>query len=181
MAPGRFAAAINQAPMRRHRLAYAGDWLRNRHCVFRSGGLPPAHLLRKTFEEAPDFQQAKAWLSHTPIALPVIYVLAGVEDGEGCVIERTEYDHAIRPIMADRVCAANHFETRLHEVGQGWRARPIDSDGRARTARGVPRQRSTTVSAGSCHRSPMFIPVLSCRPTLGRAHCVRSAPTGFSV
>ena len=30
MAPGRFCAAIHQAPMRRHGLTLPGDWLKNR-------------------------------------------------------------------------------------------------------------------------------------------------------
>jgi hypothetical protein len=59
IATGRFAASLNQAPMQRHRLTYAGDWVKNRRNVFRAGGLPPAHLLRKTFEEATDYAEAK--------------------------------------------------------------------------------------------------------------------------
>jgi hypothetical protein len=138
MAPGRFAASLNQAPMQRHRLTFAGDWIKNRRRVFRSGGLPPAHLLRMAFEGAPDYEAAVRLLSRTEIALPAIYVLGGIREGEGCVIERTEHDHAIRPLSGDRVCAANHFETRLHGTGSGWRARPIDSAGRARAARTLP-------------------------------------------
>ena len=138
MAPGRFAASLNQAPMQRHRMTYAGDWFRNRQAVFRSTGLPPAHLLRKAFEEAADFDQAKEMLARTPVAVPVIYTLAGVGRDEGCVIERTERDHAIRPIVQDRVCAANHFESHLYRIGRGWRPRPIDSHGRVRMARALP-------------------------------------------
>jgi hypothetical protein len=77
-------------------------------------------------------------LCRTPIALPVIYILAGTREGEGCVIERTEHDHAVRPIAHDRICAGNHFETRPHGIGLGWRARPIDSVGRARKAHALP-------------------------------------------
>ncbi len=138
MAPGRFTASLNQAPMQRHKLTYAGDWVRNRHQVFRSGGLPPAHLLRLVFERAADFADAKQLLARTEIALPAIYILGGVGDGEGCVIERTEHDHAITPIMNDRVCAANHFETTLHGLGRGWRPRPIDSAERSNKARTLP-------------------------------------------
>jgi hypothetical protein len=136
MAPGRFAASLNQAPMRRHGLTYAGDWLKNRRALFRSEGLPPAHLLRMAFETAANYDEAKELLSGTPVALPVIYVLSGTQDG--CVIERTEHDHVIRAIDGDRVCAGNHFESRLNETGRGWRPRPIDSAGRARQARTLP-------------------------------------------
>jgi hypothetical protein len=138
MARGRFAASLNQAPMRRHRLTYAGDWIANRRKMFRSTALPPAHLLRQVFEDAADYEEAKERLANTPIALPVIYILGGIRPGEGCVIERTEYHHAIRSIDNGRVCAANHFETGLHTEGYGWRPRPIDSVGRSRTARMLP-------------------------------------------
>jgi hypothetical protein len=130
MAPGRFAASLNQAPMRRHRLTYIGDWAANRRKVFRENALPPAHLLRKAFEEAKDYEAAKEMLSKTPIALPVIYILAGVKTGEGCVIERTENDYVFRALEDDRVCASNQFDTELNETGYGWRPRRINSAGR---------------------------------------------------
>ncbi len=60
MAPGRFAAALNQAPMRMHGLGYAGDWLKNRLMAGRETGLPPAHLLRQVFEQADSYETAKA-------------------------------------------------------------------------------------------------------------------------
>ena len=137
LATGRFAASLNQAPMRRHRLTYAGDWLRNRRLVFRANALPPEHLLRQTFEQARDYEDAKRRLCHTPVAIPVIYTLAGIREGEGCAIERTEEDFAIREMDGDRVCAANQFDTILNVRG-GWRPRPIDSAGRAHRARAVP-------------------------------------------
>jgi hypothetical protein len=59
VAPGRFAAAINQAPMRRHGAGFAGDWLLGRRAVGRWHGLPPAHLLRSIFEHAADYAAAK--------------------------------------------------------------------------------------------------------------------------
>jgi hypothetical protein len=135
MAPGRFAACLNQAPMQRHRLTYAGDWVKNRRQMFRASGLPPAHLLRCVFETARDYRAARDLLRLTPIALPAIYILAGKADGEGCVIERTEHAASIRPLIHDRVVAANHFEAATRSDGGGWRPRPIDSIGRARCAR----------------------------------------------
>ena len=137
LAPGRFAAAINQAPMRRHRAGYAGDWLRNRIAVRGETGLPPAHLLRLVLETAPDYAAAKALLRDTRLAVPAIFLLSGVRDDEGCVIDRTEGEAAIRTLDGDAVCVANHFETRLGASGAGWRARPIDSLGRAASARAL--------------------------------------------
>jgi hypothetical protein len=135
IAPGRFAACINQAPMQRHRLTYAGDWAKNRRQMFRSGGLPPAHLLRHVFETEGDFEIARERLARTPIALPAIFILAGVADDEGCVIERTGHGAVVRPLVHDRVFAANHFEAASHATRAGWRPRPIDSIGRAQCAR----------------------------------------------
>jgi hypothetical protein len=125
-APGRFAAALNQAPMREHGLGFAGDWLTARVAAAENGGLPPAHLLRQMFETAPDYDTARQMLCETKLAVPAIFILAGVRAEEGCVIERTETDFVLRPMQGGRVCAANHFVGRE----QGWRARPIDSAGR---------------------------------------------------
>jgi hypothetical protein len=137
LAPGRFAAAINQAPMRRHRAGYAGDWLKNRIAVKRESGMPPAHLLRLVLETAADFTAAKKRLSETRLAVPAIFILAGIKAGEGCIIERTENDAACRGLGGASVCVANHFETRLNRSGAGWRPRPIDSAGRAAAARAL--------------------------------------------
>ncbi len=133
LAPGRFAAAINQAPMRRHARFFLGDWLTNRAAVNRNTGLPPAHLLRRVFEQAADYAAAKKLLCETPLAVPAIFLLSGICEGEGCIIEREENICAVREMGDGAVCAANHFEG-LHGA---WRPRPIDSQGRARCARGL--------------------------------------------
>jgi hypothetical protein len=137
LAPGRFAVAINQAPMRKHRAGYAGDWLKNRAAVRETRAIPPAHLLRQVLERAPDYAAAKKSLSETRLAVPAIFILSGVQDGEGCVIERTESEAALRHLDGACVCVANHFETRLGQSGKGWRPRPIDSLGRAAAARAL--------------------------------------------
>lgn len=90
MAPGRFAAAIHQAPMRRHGLTLIGDWAKNRSLVWRSTALAPAHLLRHVFETAADFAAARRALADTRLALPVIFLLTGIRPGQACVIERLE-------------------------------------------------------------------------------------------
>ena len=133
LAPGRFAAAINQAPMRRHDRGFLGDWFTNRVAVRANRSLPPAHLLRSIFEHAADYAAAKQLLCETPVAVPAIFLLAGVCDGEGCVIERTETQFAVREMGDGCVCAANHFEA----LTGHWRPRPIDSAGRAACARAL--------------------------------------------
>jgi hypothetical protein len=117
MAPGRFAAAINQAPMIRHGLTMPGDWAKNRIAVWRSRALPPAHLLRHVFSTAADFAAAKEMLIHTPIALPALFILSGTKTEEGCVIERLEnrafvHDGAV-------ACANEWLSPGLHGRSRG--------------------------------------------------------------
>ncbi len=134
MAPGRFAAALNQAPMRRYKSNMVVDWMRNRVQVHHNNGLPPAHLLRKVFETAATYEQAKEMLCHEPVAIPVIYTLTGISPEQGCVIERLENAFAVRELHLGKVCAANHFESYLNGVGRGWSLRGVDSHGRSNMA-----------------------------------------------
>jgi hypothetical protein len=123
-APGRFAAAFNQAPQRAPTGLMPLDWLGARRRLWRSRGLPPAHLLRLAFETCRSFAEARELLTDHPLALPAIFVLAGTRPEETCTIERLEG-------RAHRVdgpsCAANHF---TGHAG-AWRARGDDSPGRA--------------------------------------------------
>lgn len=120
MAPGRFAGAINQAPLwRRTRHPWlrfydiaanaVNTWRRIRH-------IPPDQLLRSAFEECASFADARRRLETTPIARPVIYTLAGVHPGDICVIERTEDGYATRTTST---CAANDWLDGI----KGWEGR----------------------------------------------------------
>jgi hypothetical protein len=139
VAPGRFAAAINQAPMRRKRFGIAVDWLRNRRKVNKSRALPPAHLLRQVFETAADYQTAKDMLTTTPLAAPTLYILSGTKEGEGFVIERTETQAIVREMKDGTVCASNQFETAINgdgpEKGKRWMLRRKCSPARGAAAR----------------------------------------------
>jgi len=110
MAPGRFAACINQAPMRRrtrhpwlriydHAANAVHTWARIRH-------EPPDQLLRRAFEVCDTYRAAKRMLETTPVARPVIYTLIGCGDGERCVIERCEDSFVTRE---DETSAANDW------------------------------------------------------------------------
>ncbi len=66
MALGRFAAALNQAPMRRRLGHFYLDWAVNRGRVWRMSHLTPAHLLREVFETATSFEDAKRMLAERP-------------------------------------------------------------------------------------------------------------------
>ena len=119
MAPGRFAAALNQGPMDTPVGSYGLDWLINRKRVWATPHLPPAHLLRRVFEEAPDYASAKAMLTETPIALPTIFTLCGMKAGEGCVIERMpDAAHVLEAPAA----ASNDWQC------TGWSGRPRGDD-----------------------------------------------------
>jgi hypothetical protein len=108
-APQRFAAAINQAPLRRRT---RHPWLRpidlalNALRTWRIEFCPPAHLLRDVFENCRDFAEARDQLERTPIARPAIFTLVGVGRGERCVIERTEEGYVTH---SDTTAAANDW------------------------------------------------------------------------
>jgi hypothetical protein len=92
-APGRFAAAINQAPMwrrTRHPWLRTYDLALNAARTWRIRFIPPDHLLREVFETCKNFAEARLRLETTPVARPVIYTLIGCKPSERCVIERTE-------------------------------------------------------------------------------------------
>jgi hypothetical protein len=119
MAPGRFALAINQPPMRRtfqrFGLSVPVDWMVNRARVARSAAIPPVHLSRLAFEQCATWREAKALLMETPVCIPVIYSLTGTRPGEGCVIERTETAAVVHD---GPVCVTNHW------LNPGFRGHP---------------------------------------------------------
>src|SRR2546423_421978 len=119
MAPGRFAAAVNQAPLwRRTR----HPWLRpydiavNAIATWPLRHIPPDQLLRQLFETCANYWEARVTLETTPIARPVIYTLAGCAAGERCVIERIEESYATR---TENTGAANDWFV----PAQPWEAR----------------------------------------------------------
>jgi hypothetical protein len=99
MAPGRFAASINQAPLWRrtlHPWLRPFDMLLNALATGRIRFMPPDHLLRHVFETCGSYGEARRRLETTPVARPVIYTLVGCKPGEMCVIERTAEGFATR-------------------------------------------------------------------------------------
>jgi hypothetical protein len=90
MAPGRFSAAINQAP----RVPVSGirivDEIVTRLRVLRTNDTVMAsHLLRRVFETAPDYESALAMLAdpRSTLAMPALFALSGVEPHEGAIVE----------------------------------------------------------------------------------------------
>jgi len=124
MAPQRFAAALNQAPMRNRLGTFLLDWGVNLFRVWDTPHITAAHLLREVFESAPSFEVAKRMLVERPIAAPAIFSLAGLRPSETAVIERTQTQAQVHE---GSNVAANHWQA------PGWRghARGYDSAGRA--------------------------------------------------
>ena len=141
MAPGRFAAAVNQAPLKRRS---HHPWLRiydiavnALRTYFSVRHIPPDQLLRQVFETCHDYGEARTVLERMPIARPVIYTLAGCHPGERCIIERTETTAQIyedttgaandwlnaRPLWEGRVGSAELFTRSYDEASERSRVR----------------------------------------------------------
>jgi hypothetical protein len=120
MAPARFAACLNQAPLRRrfrHRWLRPCDFAVNAIASWMDGGrLPPDQLLRLVFERCGDYGAARRTLEATPVARPAIFTLVGCAAGERCVIERTETGFVTRQ---DNTSAANDWVP----ARPGWEGR----------------------------------------------------------
>jgi acid ceramidase len=93
MLPGRYSATINWAPP----------------SSFPSFNHGPAFVLRQTLEECDTYDEAVHRLTYTPLSASVFYTVAGVEPGQGCVIERTHAKAIIHQIGQGGVTQANHF------------------------------------------------------------------------
>jgi hypothetical protein len=89
VAPGRFAAAINHAPLPA-KGPPAIAWPLSKLRWYGQKGIPPSFLLRKVFDECPDFYSAIEMIEKTPICYPAIFSILGPEEGEFVIIERTE-------------------------------------------------------------------------------------------
>jgi len=110
MAPGRFAAALNQAPLwrrTRHRFLRPYDHAVNALATWTSvDRMPPDQLLRRAFEVCDGYGSARRLLETAPVARPVIYTLVGCAANERCVVERTESDFVTRE---EETSAANDW------------------------------------------------------------------------
>ena len=124
VAPGRFSAALNQAPMRRLGGGVMPlDWMANRRRVWNMPHQTASHLLRTVMERARDFAEARSVLSREPIAAPATFTLAGLAAEDTCVIERSE---TRAHVIDGKACATNHWRGLDH----GARPRGFDSPGR---------------------------------------------------
>ncbi len=144
MVPGKFAVALNQAPMPRH---YHGvstdpfgtvvsDWFFNRVRTWRTNGKMPAHLIREICEQAGSYAEALDLLQSESLCIPGIFSIVGTQASEHAVVERVED----RASITGKTCAANHFDT----PGWGGRPRGEQSTKRARIFSDAPEYLSHT-------------------------------------
>ena len=126
MAPGRFSAALNQAPMRKSSGFYYLDWAANRRRVWTMPHPTPAHLLRSVMDGAKTYAEAKHMLTRAPISTPAIFSLAGLKAIETTVIERTETEARVHD---GSNVAANHWQA------HGWTGHPRGTDSAGRACR----------------------------------------------
>lgn len=120
-APERFAIALNLAPPRPWYVTGQRLWgplevglnLLDRAATRR---LPPAHLLRLVAERAQSAREATRLLAETPIARSAIFVVAGLDPSETCVVERLPTRAEVRHVSF----AANHF------ARPDWPGIPLD-------------------------------------------------------
>lgn len=121
LAPGRFAAAINQAPLRRRTrtdMFRVIDYGRNlAWTLSRERGMPPLHLLRYAFETATDFSEALQLLRTVELARPVLFTLVGCAADEIAIVERRERSGTVHLGPGS---VANDWR----ECQSGWEPRP---------------------------------------------------------
>lgn len=133
VAPGRFAASINQAPMRRRTrrewLLWLDYVLNAFEALRTSGRPPPEHVLRVALENCADFDEVCRFLEAAAVARPVLFLVTGCVPGERVLIER---DGEAARTFRDGTVVANAWRESSH----GWRPRvcgegtPIDNNRR---------------------------------------------------
>lgn len=131
MAPGRFCAVINQAPMKRRTSGKLGFFvdaaLNMREALKSEGDWPPDHLLRYAFETCETFEDALWLIAREPLARPTLFTIAGVRRGEMALIEHLGREARI---MRGPVIVANDWQ----EPRIGWQARLSHESNVARIA-----------------------------------------------
>jgi hypothetical protein len=131
VAPGRFAAVINQAPMRRRTPGSAffpiDAAINIGNALLREDGWPPDHLLRYAFETCENFEAAIALLAREPLARPALFTVTGVAPHEIALVERTEREARV---LRGPVIVANDWQS----PRAGWNGRMGFENNEARKA-----------------------------------------------
>ncbi len=92
MLPGAYSVTINWAPP----------------LAFPTFDFGPAFLVRDTLETCNSYEAAVQRLSETPLSSSVFFTISGAAKDQACVIERTQRDAVVRPMIAGALVQANH-------------------------------------------------------------------------
>ena len=117
VAPGRFAASINQAPMRQRTLLWLDYALNALAGPALDGAAARASLAGRSSTPAMTFEEARHLLETTPVARPALFTLVGCTPGERVVIERD--GRVARAPTAQDIVVATTGRSRA----SGWRPR----------------------------------------------------------
>jgi hypothetical protein len=92
MLPGAYSVTINWAPP----------------AAFPTFDFGPTFLLRDVLETCDTYATAVEMLERTPLSTSAFFTVCGVEQGQACVVERTQHSAAIRRIASPALVQANH-------------------------------------------------------------------------
>lgn len=87
--PGRFAAAFNQAPLRRRSPSFVFDWFCERYGLWRARAAAGA-FAAPGLQDSARLRRCQSKADGTPLALPAIFSPVGVAPNEQAVIEHLE-------------------------------------------------------------------------------------------
>lgn len=106
VAPGRFAVAINQAPIPYKGLSRFGDRSLDMVRMWQSDDVQPTILLRQVFEQCANYKQAVDMLASKPLCISAIFSVTGIDKNEQCIIERQRTDAVVHEGTG---CIGNHW------------------------------------------------------------------------
>ncbi|MHC4817188.1 MAG: C45 family autoproteolytic acyltransferase/hydrolase [Planctomycetota bacterium] len=145
MVPGAYSVTLNWAPP-----TEKPKW-----------ELGPLFLLREVLTTCETYEEAVNVLSETPIAASCFYMVCGVT--EACVIERTQYEYAIRKMGRGPLVQTNHhilfdkLNEPLYEEDEEGAAVIYDSEDRADTLLAQLRKaKSVGAAASALDKEPVF-------------------------
>ena len=138
------------------------------------GRSSPTMLLRKVLETCTTYDEAVSVLSETPLITSVFYTVCGVEDNEGCVIERTPDEYVVRE-MTDVIGHANHHvaeefddnndDLRIYNEEMDPPCLYVDSDQRVRKMVSSLKKIPATTNCWDTVASPLDIEPIFCGDT----------------
>ncbi len=141
MAPGRFSAALNQAPMRRHKMGICrGLAEKPRIWSIRKTACRPRICCARYSSRRLIMKRPAKCSVETPLAMPAIFILAGVREAGARAASSSGWK--MLPKYASWARQQRHGQQPFRQpvfpvLGDGWRPRGLDSAGRYRQSCGI--------------------------------------------